>query len=128
MLDAFGVGFTVAGIVDVLAVSALNRNITGQKARQGCNRQAEEIIYSTEFGPASQLGLALETAQVLHASHRRVLVRDGPVKDRLPQAGLRERAAARAAGPWHCSLLTGTVSVVRTRQAPTEGILLTRLR
>ncbi len=44
-LDAFGVGFTVAGIVDVLAIFALNQSIAAdERRREENNQRALEIL------------------------------------------------------------------------------------
>jgi hypothetical protein len=44
-LQAFGVGFIVGGIVDVLAISGLNQRIkTEDQRKQDYNRQAEEML------------------------------------------------------------------------------------
>ncbi len=47
-LDAFGVGFIVAGIVDVLAINGLNQVLTGDQQRRAINLQAEAILGSTQ--------------------------------------------------------------------------------
>jgi hypothetical protein len=44
-LQAFGVGFIVGGIVDILAISGLNQRIkTEDQRKQEYNRQAEEML------------------------------------------------------------------------------------
>jgi hypothetical protein len=43
-LDAFGVGFTVGGLVDVLAISGLNQALTRDQKRRENNSQAEQIL------------------------------------------------------------------------------------
>ena len=44
-LDAFGVGFTVGGIVDVLAIFALNQSIAAdERRREENNQRALEIL------------------------------------------------------------------------------------
>lgn len=47
-LDAFGVGFIIAGIVDVLAINGLNQVLTGDQQRREINLQAETILRSTQ--------------------------------------------------------------------------------
>jgi hypothetical protein len=42
-LDAFGVGFIVGGIVDVLAISGLTQAITADRDRREANREAALI-------------------------------------------------------------------------------------
>ena len=43
-LDAFGVGFIVGGMIDVLAITALNQVLTGEQRRQDNNLVAEMIL------------------------------------------------------------------------------------
>lgn len=44
-LDAFGVGFTVGGVVDVLAISGLNQRVRAEDMRrEAFNREAESIL------------------------------------------------------------------------------------
>lgn len=69
-LDAFGVGFIIAGIVDVLAISALNQRIKAENERikaenerlQSLNQQAEQILRS-EKDPAKQAKALKELVQ-----------------------------------------------------------------
>jgi hypothetical protein len=44
-LDAFGVGFTVGGIVDVVAISLMNQVLTRDQARRELSLQADAVIY-----------------------------------------------------------------------------------
>ena len=54
-LDAFGVGFIIAGIVDVLAISGLNQALTGQQNRQEYERQAQQVMLQIDsLTPAIQ--------------------------------------------------------------------------
>lgn len=46
-LDAFGVGFIVGGIVDVLAISGLNAMVTGEQKRRENDREAVLILESS---------------------------------------------------------------------------------
>ena len=43
-LQAFGVGFVVGGVVDVLAISGLNQAITGEEKRRQYNFQARLLL------------------------------------------------------------------------------------
>jgi hypothetical protein len=45
-LDAFGVGFVVGGVVDVLAISGLNSVVTGEQKLRQNNLVAELILES----------------------------------------------------------------------------------
>lgn len=45
-LDAFGVGFVVGGLIDVLAISGLNQVLTREQTRGENNREAIEILDS----------------------------------------------------------------------------------
>ena len=47
-LDAFGVGFIVGGLVDVLAISGMNQVLTGDQRRRQNNFEAEAILRSQE--------------------------------------------------------------------------------
>jgi hypothetical protein len=50
-LDAFGVGLVVGGVVDVLAISALNQRAAAEdRMRREYNRRAEEIIRTWSRG------------------------------------------------------------------------------
>jgi hypothetical protein len=49
-LDAFGVGFVVGGIVDVLAISGLNQAIITEQVRRENNREAVLILQSARDG------------------------------------------------------------------------------
>jgi hypothetical protein len=46
-LDAFGVGFIVGGLIDVLAITGLNQALTGGQQRRATNREAQAILTST---------------------------------------------------------------------------------
>jgi phosphotransferase system glucose/maltose/N-acetylglucosamine-specific IIC component len=48
-LDAFGVGFVVGGLIDVLAITGLNQVLTRDQRRQEANIQAQEILDSREY-------------------------------------------------------------------------------
>jgi hypothetical protein len=64
-LDAFGVGFVVGGIVDVLAISGLNQvSADEEHERQENNRLAQEIIQSYQGDPAQ----ARQAAELLARS------------------------------------------------------------
>jgi hypothetical protein len=43
-LDAFGVGFVVGGLIDVLAISGLNQALVEGQKRREINFQAEQIL------------------------------------------------------------------------------------
>lgn len=43
-LDAFGVGFIVAGVVDVLAIFGLNSVVAGEQKRRDYDRRARSIL------------------------------------------------------------------------------------
>jgi hypothetical protein len=48
-LDAFGVGFTVGGLVDVLAIFALNQSLAAHdRQRQENNQRAQQILKPSE--------------------------------------------------------------------------------
>jgi len=47
-LDAFGVGFIVAGLVDVLAITALNQVLTGEQRQLENNLKADSILREAE--------------------------------------------------------------------------------
>ena len=46
-LDAFGVGFIVGGLVDVLAISMLQQVLAGEQARGEAYREAKAILSSS---------------------------------------------------------------------------------
>jgi hypothetical protein len=58
-LDAFGVGFVVGGLIDVLAISGLNRVVILDQRRQENNRRANEILDS-DMSAREKAGAATE--------------------------------------------------------------------
>jgi 3',5'-cyclic AMP phosphodiesterase CpdA len=51
-LDAFGVGFVIGGIIDVLAISIMNQMLSGSQGNRDRNREARNILaLSTLRGP-----------------------------------------------------------------------------
>jgi hypothetical protein len=74
-LNAFGVGFIVGGIVDVLAISGLDQRIKADDARRReNNRQAEEILRNPDrFDGQLKAAISfLATAQGPMDSHLRI--------------------------------------------------------
>jgi hypothetical protein len=78
-LDAFGVGFTVGGIVDVVAISLINQVLTRDQARREFSLQADAVIYDH-----------MTTAQEKAASARGVLHRGESLLDSTRVRQLRQ--------------------------------------
>lgn len=76
-LEAFGVGFVVGGLIDVLAISGLNQVLTREQTRRENNRDAIEILDSN-----------MSREQKADAAIER-LRRSGSIRDRNLYAMLR---------------------------------------
>jgi hypothetical protein len=60
-LDAFGVGFVVGGLIDVIAISGLNQILAGDQQRRELTREADDIFWgmaSGKFGDGTELAKA----------------------------------------------------------------------
>ena len=75
-LDAFGVGFVVGGVVDVLAISALNQVLSGEEKRRANNAEARAILRSG----MELWSIAPAAAQLLERSGKDI---DPDLRDRL---------------------------------------------
>jgi hypothetical protein len=70
-LDAFGVGFVVGGMVDVLAISGLNQIFAAEDQRQReNNRQAEWILQDRDHKP--EFARASDALALLDRSGHRI--------------------------------------------------------
>jgi hypothetical protein len=49
-LDAFGVGFIVGGVVDVLAITGLNQALTGEQRQRENDLEASSILRAANLG------------------------------------------------------------------------------
>jgi hypothetical protein len=67
-LDAFGVGFIVGGLVDVLAISLLNQIITGEQRRRE-NNAAAEVVLNTRLDDGEK---PFEAKELLNRAGRQI--------------------------------------------------------
>lgn len=73
-LDAFGVGFVVGGVVDVIAIFSLNQAIAAEDQRQQSNNEvAREILRKAEDEDAESRQRHAYYAALLLASSRRFM-------------------------------------------------------
>jgi hypothetical protein len=79
-LDAFGVGFIVGGVVDVLAISGLSQAITGEDKRRENNVEAEAILRADEWYGGPGVSYVESARDLLAKSGRHI---DPQLRDRL---------------------------------------------
>lgn len=71
-LDAFGVGFTVGGTVDVLAITGLNQIIRTENYEQQENNTKARSILKTLQDPQEKAAQAMQAAAFLLQSGKRI--------------------------------------------------------
>jgi hypothetical protein len=69
-LDAFGVGFVVGGLIDVIAVSGLNQILILDQRRKELNRQANTTVVDYKTGQSNAREAATAATELLRHGRR----------------------------------------------------------
>lgn len=94
-LDAFGVGFVVGGIIDVIALSGLNQVIAAEDARR---REAERKALAILHLPENTREQAVQATDLLNSDEAMLL--PSPLYHQIVRASVTTRRVGDPPEPW----------------------------